>query len=153
MSLAASIARRAVAVHAHRPCTAYAAPARRTLLLVALGALGGCAASWQPLGTPAPAPPAPGVPAPLPSDVRLTVTGWAEPVLVHGPQVVGDSLVGTRVAQRGATNGPRVAVPLAAVSRLEAAEADAAGSFLLVIVGLLGLGLIVAKVVAGSIGS
>jgi hypothetical protein len=69
----------------------------------------------------------------------VTVTGWPEPVLVGAPQVVGDSLVGTRIAALGEHRGPRVAVPLTAVTRVEDSSASVGGTAVLVVVGLLGV--------------
>lgn len=52
-------------------------------------------------------------------EVRLHVTGWRGPVLVHAPRTVGDSLVGTRITTLGEREGPRLAVPLTAIARVE----------------------------------
>jgi hypothetical protein len=67
----------------------------------------------------------------------VTVTGWPEPVLVGAPQVVGDSLVGSRLGAASDLRGPRLAVPLAAITRVEELRGHAGGSALLVVVGLL----------------
>jgi hypothetical protein len=67
------------------------------------------------------------------------VSGWPEPVLFGAPQVVGDSLVGRRIAMPGTARGPRVAAPLASVLRVEEYRTDVRGTTTLVVAGLLGL--------------
>jgi hypothetical protein len=110
------------------------APAHRALVLALVG-LGACATTWRPASG---ADPAASLRASPPAAVRVTVTGWPEPVLIGTPQVVGDSLVGTRIAALGEQRGPRVAVPLTAITRVEESRANGGGTAALVVVGLLG---------------
>ena len=122
------------------------APAHRVLVLALLG-LGACATTWRPASG---ADPAASLRASPRTAVRVTVTGWPEPVLVGAPQVVGDSLIGTRIAALGEQRGPRVAVPLTAITRVEESGADTGGTALLVVVGLLGMGAMVLAILAGG---
>ncbi len=122
------------------------APAHRSLVLALLG-LGTCVSTWRPASG---ADPAASLRASPRAAVRVTVTGWPEPVLVGAPQVVGDSLVGTRIAALGAQRGPRLAVPLTAVTRVEESRANVGGTAALVVVGLLGLaGITLATFISG----
>ncbi len=122
------------------------APAHRSLVLALLG-LGACVSTWRPASG---ADPAASLRASPRAAVRVTVTGWPEPVLVGAPQVVGDSLVGTRIAALGEQRGPRVAVPLTAVTRVEESRANVGGTAALVVVGLLGLaGITLATFISG----
>jgi hypothetical protein len=114
-------------------------PAHRALVLalvLALLGLGACATAWRPASG---ADPAASLRASPGAPVRVTVTGWPEPVVVGSPRVVGDSLVGTRIAALGQERGPRLAVPLTAITRVEEARADVGGTVVLVLVGLVGL--------------
>jgi hypothetical protein len=70
--------------------------------------------------------------------VRVTVTGWPEPVVVRGPRVIGDSLVGTRVAAPGDVRESRVSVPVAAVTRVEEYFGNTGGTVALVLLLLVG---------------
>jgi len=110
-------------------------PAHRSLVLALLG-LGACATTWRPASG---ANPAASLRASPGATVRVTVTGWPEPVVVGTARVVDDSLVGTRIAALGQQRGPRVAVPLAAITRVEEVRADVVGSAVLVVVGVLGV--------------
>jgi hypothetical protein len=107
----------------------------RALVLALLG-LGACATTWRPVRG---ADPAASLRASPKAAVRVTVTGWPEPVLIGSPQVVGDSLVGTRIAALGQQRGPRVAVPLTAVTRVEEDRADVEGTAAFVAVGVVGV--------------
>ena len=122
-------------------------PAHRALVLALLG-LGACVTTWGPASG---ADPAASLRASPKAAVRVTVTGWPGPVVVGAPQVVGDSLVGTRIAALGEQRGPRVAVPLAAVTRVEETRADVGGTAVLVVVGLLGAAAIGLAMFAGAI--
>ncbi len=93
------------------------APVRRALL-VALSGLGACA-GWHPVGSAAPAASIRATRWAPRSEVRVFVAGQPEPVVVGAPRVVGDSLIGSQVRAAGDRNGPRVAVPLAAITRAE----------------------------------
>ena len=112
-------------------------PAHRALVLALVG-LGACVTTWGPASG---ADPAASLRASAGAEVRVTVTGWPEPVLIGSPQVVGDSLVGTRIAALGEQRGPRMAVPVSAITRVEESRTHGGGTaVVLVIVGLLGLG-------------
>jgi hypothetical protein len=64
--------------------------------------------------------------------------------------VVGDSLVGTRIAAPGQQRGPRLAVPLTAITRVEEVRADAGGTGVLVLVGLVGVAVLVLRMLSGA---
>jgi hypothetical protein len=110
--------------------------------VLALLGLGACATTWRPASGADPAASLRAASrAASPVVVRVTVTGWPEPVLVRAPQVVGDSLVGSRLTLVENVRGPRLAVPLTAITRVEERRGDAGGTGVLVVVGLLGAAL------------
>jgi hypothetical protein len=123
-------------------------PAHRALVLALVG-LGACVTTWGPASG---ADPAASLRASAGAEVRVTVTGWPEPVVVGAPQVVGDSLVGTRIAGPGQQRGPRVAVPLTAITRVEEERANAVGTAALVVVGVLGVVAVVLAMFASGMG-
>jgi hypothetical protein len=121
-------------------------PAHRALVLALVG-LGACVTTWGPASG---ADPAASLRASPKAAVRVTVTGWPGPVVVGAPQVVGDSLVGTRIAAPGQQRGPRLAVPLTAITRVEEVRADAGGTGVLVLVGLVGVAVLVLRMLSGA---
>jgi hypothetical protein len=121
-------------------------PAHRAIVLALVG-LGACATTWGPASGADPAASLRASPKP---EVRVTVTGWPEPVVVGTPRVVGDSLVGTRIAAPGQQRGPRMAVPLTAITRVEEVRADVGGTVALVALGVLGAAALVLKMLAGA---
>jgi hypothetical protein len=120
------------------------APARRAVVL-GLSGLCACAStpSWRAVGGAAPAATLRESPGALrtPLPLRVWVTGWPDPVLVRAPQVVADSLVGTRVATLRDDRGPRIAVPLAAVAGVDEARIGGSGGekAVVVVAGLIAL--------------
>ena len=106
---------------------------RATGVALGLAASGACA-TWRPVGG---ADPVASLRASPPADVRVTVSGWPGSVVLHSPQVVGDSLVGTHVADARDARGSRLAVPIGAIRRVEKAR-DISGRVGLVVLGLLG---------------
>jgi hypothetical protein len=113
-------------------------PVRRALATaLTFAGLGACAGTWRPVSDA-------DLRASARREVRVTVTGWPEPVVVRGPRVIGDSLVGTRVAvgTRLAAprdvGGARVSVPVAAVTRVEEHVGNTAGTVVLALVLLVG---------------
>jgi hypothetical protein len=121
-------------------------PAHRALVLALLG-LGACATTWRPASGADPAASLRASPRP---EVRVTVTGWPEPVVVGTPRVIGDSLVGTRIAAPGQQRGPRLAVPLTAITRVEEVRADVGGTAVLLIVGVLGVAAVILAMFASG---
>ncbi len=113
------------------------APVRRALLL-ALACVGACA-SWHPMGGTDPAASIRTTRWAPRSEVRVFVTGQAAPVVVGAPRVVGDSLIGSEVRAPGDRNGPRVAVPLVAITRAEQYRLGSQGAVghVLLVVGVL----------------
>jgi hypothetical protein len=115
-------------------------PAHRALVLALVG-LGACATTWGPRA--ARTPPRPSAPPPSrgPRDRdRLARAGRR-----RYPAVVGDSLVGTRIAAPGQQRGPRLAVPLTAITRVEEVRADVGGTVALVALGVLGAAALVLR--------
>jgi hypothetical protein len=115
--------------------------------VLALVGLGACVTTWGPASG---ADPAASLRASPKAAVRVTVTGWPGPVVVGAPQVVGDSLVGTHIAAPGQQRGPRLAVPLTAITRVEEVRADAGGTGVLVLVGLVGVAVLVLRMLSGA---
>jgi hypothetical protein len=115
-------------------------PWGRGVAALALSGLSACAGTWRPVSDA-------DLRASPRRQVRVTVTGSPEPIVVRNPRVIGDSLVGTRVAASRDALEPRVpetrvAVPVAAVTRAEEYFGNTGGTvalLLLLVVGVAGL--------------